>query len=136
MLSPMMFTSSANRERPMRRDQKCFWFQPRVEPPSGPYVLCVITRNRTDQSWGDDNKGFNYFVNSADWYGMHWSLADLMSRPWRGQSSPSPMSPSASDSSDHSSLPPRKSRNVFSVRNDPALWPLSGILIWMMSPFR
>ena len=29
-----------------------------VSAPSGPYVLCVITRNQTDQSWGDDNEGF------------------------------------------------------------------------------
>ena len=29
-----------------------------VAAPSGPYVLCVITRNQTDQSWGDDNEGF------------------------------------------------------------------------------
>ncbi len=29
-----------------------------VSAPSGPYVLCVITRNQSDQSWDDDNEGF------------------------------------------------------------------------------
>jgi beta-lactamase class A len=29
-----------------------------VSAPSGPYVLCVITKNQKDQSWEDGNAGF------------------------------------------------------------------------------
>ena len=29
-----------------------------VNGPSGDYVLCVITKNQADRSWGDDNEGY------------------------------------------------------------------------------
>lgn len=43
-----------------------------VSAPSGPYVLCVITRNQTDQSWGDDNEGFQLLrrISQLVWNAM------------------------------------------------------------------
>lgn len=43
-----------------------------VNAPGGDYVFCVITNNQTDQSWEDDNEGFELLREVSALLWSHW----------------------------------------------------------------